>query len=166
MRKCFVSIAGCLVVAGRSAHSNGTVPWTEYNGHRSFDHAAVRWAPRIYLNSLPDGCGGETSFERPGHALFPAANSSAPWPPDRRPRLGVSVRPQAGAALVWPNVSWSQQVCRLHRGASLREVDAEGRPQNLVEHRSLWLGGANSRACKTPERERERERDHGKQESI
>ncbi|CAE7206022.1 unnamed protein product [Symbiodinium sp. CCMP2456] len=53
----------------------------------------------IYLNSLPDGCGGETSFER----------------------LGVSVRPQAGAALVWPN------------------VDAEGRPQNLVEHRALPL---------------------------
>ncbi|CAE7035791.1 unnamed protein product [Symbiodinium sp. CCMP2592] len=53
----------------------------------------------IYLNNLPDGCGGETSFDR----------------------LGVSVRPQAGAALVWPN------------------VDAEGRPQDLVEHRALPL---------------------------
>jgi len=53
----------------------------------------------IYLNNLPDGCGGETSFDR----------------------LGVSVRPQAGAALVWPN------------------VDVEGRPQDLVEHRALPL---------------------------
>ncbi|CAK9107989.1 unnamed protein product [Durusdinium trenchii] len=51
----------------------------------------------IYLNTLPKDCGGETSFER----------------------LGIQVSPQAGAALVWPN------------------VDSSGRPQDLVEHRAM-----------------------------
>lgn len=36
----------------------------------------------LYLNSLPEGCGGETAFER----------------------LGLQVAPSAGAALLWPNV--------------------------------------------------------------
>jgi len=36
----------------------------------------------IYLNSMPEGCGGETVF----------------------PHLGVSVTPRAGTAVLWPNV--------------------------------------------------------------
>ncbi|CAE7758380.1 P4H7 [Symbiodinium pilosum] len=61
----------------------------------------------IYLNSLPDDCGGETSFER----------------------LGVTVQPRAGAALVWPN------------------VDERGQPQDLVEHRALCLGNGRCTSC-------------------
>lgn len=51
----------------------------------------------IYLNSLQEGCGGETVFTH----------------------LGLRVSPQAGTAVLWPN------------------VDSNGMPQPLTEHQAM-----------------------------
>ena len=59
-------------------------------------------------------------------------------------RLGIKVSPHAGSALVWSNVTrLHQQTVALGRlERFLAEVDRDGQPQDLVEHRAMCF------ACK------------------
>lgn len=98
---------------------------------------------RIYLNTLPEDCGGETSFERCDSAKWSCLSPSFCCAFEAG-NQGLATRRVCTRLVKCAQTAQNQHSGQLGPAGAgeIPEVDRDGQPQDLVEHRAMCF------ACK------------------